>query len=153
MEQGGKKATRTGKRLEAFIENLLIDCNYTYIKKKDFKKTTFLDQIIYTKQLEVCESIYGSAMKSDFVLYHPEKWPQCLIIESKWQQIGGSVDEKFPYLVANINERYPSPAMIVIDGGGFKKGAVDWLANQRGENLLEVLTMQQFQKWVNEGNI
>lgn len=152
MEQGGKKAARTGKRLESFIENLLIE-DYTYIKKEEFKTATFLDQPIYTRQLRICKSIYDSDLKGDFVIHHPEKWPKCLVVEAKWQQIGGSVDEKFPYLVMNIKERYPYPAIVVIDGGGFKKGAVDWLVNQKGENILEVFTMPQFQKWVNEGNI
>jgi SepF-like predicted cell division protein (DUF552 family) len=49
-------------------------------------------------------------------------------IECKWQQTAGSVDEKLPYLYLNTIEAMPEDQiMIIIDGAGWKKGAVDWL--------------------------
>ncbi len=92
-------------------------------------------------------------MFCDFIVYHPEKWPMGLWIEAKWQQSGGSVDEKYPYLVANL-KKYPAyHSIIVLDGGGYKAGAEAWLRTQTDGILLHVFNMVQFQIWTNKGNL
>jgi DNA adenine methylase len=82
-------------------------------------------------------------------VYHPSKHADCLVIEAKWQQANGSVDEKFPYLVMNIREQYPYAAIVVLDGGGFKEGAKDWLRRQVDDKLVHVFNMMEFQRWTN----
>ncbi len=153
MEQGGRIANRTGGRLEVFIENLLIENNYAHIDKKKFKPTVYLEQPIYTRQYYIGQSIYESNLFCDFIIYHPQKHPDCLIIESKWQQTGGSVDEKFPYVIMNINHKYPHETILLLDGGGYKKGAEKWLKSQVGGRLKHVFNMAQFQKWGNMGGL
>ena len=95
-KQGGTVANNTGQNLEAFIENALIRHGYQFVDKAKFKPSIYLEQPIYSKQVFICKSIYDTNVYCDFILYHPEKYPDCLIIESKWQQTGGSVDEKYP---------------------------------------------------------
>jgi hypothetical protein len=68
----------------------------------------------------------------------PDRHHDNLIIESKWQQSRGSVDEKFPFLVANIPERYPHATIIILDGGGYIKQAELWLRAQIDGTLLLV---------------
>jgi hypothetical protein len=153
MEQGGKTANKTGKRLEEFITHNLDEMGYTSVDPKNWKTAIYLDQPIYTRQLYLCKSIYGTNVKGDFVIFHPQKYPNCLVIESKWQQSGGSVDEKYPFLVINIKEKFPFDAIIIIDGGGQKKGAIEWVKNQIGGRLLNVFSMTDFHKWVNKGNL
>ncbi len=69
-------------------------------------------------------------------------------MESKWQEIGGSVDEKFPYLVDNIYQLYPCPTIIVYGGKGAKRGAIDWLRRQAdGTHLVAVLSLEEFLTW------
>ncbi len=153
VEQAGTTANRTGKALEEFITHLLKEKSYTHIDRNKWKTARYLDQPIYTRQLYLCKSIYGTAVYGDFVIFHPEKHPDCLVIESKWQQVAGSVDEKLPFLVKNIKEKFSIKAVIVIDGGGQKKGAIEWVKNQIGGNLLDVFSMSDFQKWVNKGNL
>jgi hypothetical protein len=64
------------------------------------------------------------------------------------------VDEKYPYLVLNIQMQYQSPTILVLDGGGYKKGAERWVRSQAGHgNLLHVLNMNEFATWVNKGNL
>ncbi|WP_238528438.1 PD-(D/E)XK nuclease superfamily protein [Rickettsia honei] len=92
---------------------------------------------------------------SDFILYHPERYPNCLVIESKWQQSGGSVDEKYTYLVLNIKKQgiYDT---IIIDGDGYKKEALKCFKDQVGSigsNLIEVFSMSEFKFWVNKKKI
>lgn len=148
MKQG-TRANLTGRNLETFIENTLKSKGYDFVKREDFKSYCYLQQPIYSKQFDVGESIYGIKINCDFVLYHPTRHPGCLIIETKWQQSKGSVDEKFPYLVLNIKEQYPYGTIIVLDGDGYKPGAKKWLREQVGGNLRHVFTMMEFQIWSN----
>ncbi len=92
-------------------------------------------------------------MYCDFVIYHPEKHHKCLVIESKWQQTGGSVDEKYPYAILNIQMRYPYKTILLLDGDGYKKGAEKWIKRQVGNNLVQVFNMSGFQTWANKGGI
>ena len=77
----------------------------------------------------------------------------CLVIESKWQQSTGSVDEKFPYLVLNIKSRTPFKTVVVLDGGGYKPNAAKWLRAQTDDKLIHVFDMAEFHKWVNKNGI
>ena len=153
QSQGGQ-ANLTGKNLESFIEFWLKQSGYerTRSKKKfaagllDFTRPTYATQVI------IGDTVYGSPLKCDFLLTHSQRWPEKLVIEAKWQQKTGSVDEKFPYLVANIRKS-PFKTIIVLDGGGYKEGAEEWLRNQVDDKLLHVFSMVEFQTWVNAGNL
>ena len=145
----GTRANYTGNELEGIIEYTLKRKGYAFIPRKDFKVAELLDQPVFTRQFPLGKGIYGNNLNCDFILFHPQKHPSCLIIESKWQEKAGSVDEKFPFLVQNVREKYPYATIIVLDGGGYKKGAEEWLRKQTGPKLLRVFNMMEFQKWAN----
>lgn len=146
-------ANYTGTQLEKFIHDRLIEKRYQFVTRDKFKAATYLEQPIYTRQYHLGNSIYETPMYGDFVIYHPDKWKDCLIIESKWQEVGGSVDEKFPYFILNIQQRHPHKTIVLLDGGGYKKKAEDWMRKQVGNNLIAVFNMGEFQKWANRGHI
>jgi hypothetical protein len=75
-----------------------------------------------------------------------------LIIECKWQESSGSVDEKYPFIKENI-EKTGVPTIVLIDGDGYKKQAFDWLKKQASPNrsLRGVYTITEFQKLINQG--
>lgn len=151
---GGTKANDTGTVLERFILSHLEGHGYTFIPRTRFTPARILGQPIYTQHFHVGASIYGTPQYCDFIAYHPERWPDNLIIESKWQQSGGSVDEKYPYLVLNIQMQYRCPTILVLDGGGYKAGAETWIRSQAGHgNFRSVFNMPQFATWVNNGNL
>ena len=145
----GQRANYTGNSLEEFIFSTLIRKGYQSVEYRQFDAQRFLDQPIFTTHYPIARSIYDTQLYCDFVLFHPTKHPDNLIIESKWQQSRGSVDEKFPFLIANIKEKYPHATVIVLDGGGYKKEADLWLRAQIDGKLLHVFNMQEFQKWSN----
>jgi|ERR1051326_837611 DNA adenine methylase len=150
----GSRAVKTGNALERVVLHALNDNNYTFIPPKKFLAACCLPQPLYTKQIYATEGIYGYMLRHDFMLYHPEKWPNKLIIECKWQQGRGSVDEKYPYNVLNIQEKYLCPAIILLDGAGFRSGAGAWLRAQVDrKKLLHVFSMMEFQTWVNNDNL
>jgi hypothetical protein len=105
----------------------------------------------YAKQVYIGSGIYGTAIYVDFYVFNSVAIPDGLIVECKWQQVGGSVDEKLPYLNLNIQTCYPSPAVVLIDGEGMKKGAINWLTRQvdYNSNLLAVHNLTRFIIWAN----
>ncbi|MBI4009572.1 MAG: hypothetical protein HY361_00045 [Candidatus Aenigmarchaeota archaeon] len=148
MKQG-TYANYTGDKLQKFIFNNLVEKGYTLIDRKKFDSSKYLEQPIFATEYTVGKSIYETKIDCDFIIFHPKKFPNCLIIESKWQESTGSVDEKFPYLVYNIKKCYPCATIVVLDGGGYKKEAEQWLRKQVGGKLVKVLNMREFQKWSN----
>lgn len=153
VEQGGKTANKHGGNLEKFIEDALRRAGYSYIESSKFIPAMYLKQPIFTHKLRHGQNIYELQSEYDFAVYHPEKHPEGLIIEVKWQQSGGTVDEKFPYLVINIQTKYPYKTILILDGGGYRKGAEKWVRSQIGNNLLHVFSMVEFQTWVNKGGL
>ena len=144
-------ANYTGDILEQFICDRLKERKYTFVERSQFKAALYLEQPIYTKQFLIGKSMYGTDQYADFVLFHPQRHVKCLVIESKWQQAGGSVDEKFPYLAGNI-KKYPFPTILLLDGGGYRKEAEVWIRAQVGGNFLHVFNMKEFTIWANKGN-
>lgn len=152
--QGGTRANYTGTVLERFILSRFAERGYTFIMRDRFTPARLLGQPIFTRHFHVGQSIYGTPQYCDFIVYHPERWPDNLIIESKWQQTGGSVDEKYPYLILNINMQYKCPTILLLDGGGYKPGAERWIRSQMGNgNLLHVFNMREFAAWVNKDHL
>ncbi len=150
-ESQGGKANLTGKSFERFIEAQLLECGYQFVDKKDFVDS-MRGQPIYSREVNIGRTIYDTALKCDFLVYHPQKWPRGLVIEAKWQQVGGSVDEKYPYLVLNIKQS-PHKTILLLDGGGYRAGAEKWVRLQIDEELLHVFNSEQFLTWISQGNL
>ena len=148
------QANYTGTVLEQFISGRLSERGHRFVPRNRFSAGRILGQPIYTRKFHVGQSIYGTEQYCDFICYHPERWPDDLIIESKWQQGGGSVDEKYPYLVLNIQYRYRCPTVLVLDGGGYKRGAERWIRDQVGHgNFRHIFNMAEFAAWANNDNL
>lgn len=75
------------------------------------------------------ETIYGTVGRSEFGLFLPER---DIRIECKWQAVSGSVDEKFPYVLANMLQCAELEIIIICDGNGAKRQAVQWLTKEAG---------------------
>lgn len=132
-EKQGAFAVATGAGAENTIRCILSEGGY-----------------VVRRHYPLCQSIYGHPLKTDFYLPYIQTLPNGLAIECKWQDCGGSVDEKYPYLVLNIKEKFPCPAIVVIDGGGYKQGAFEWLKEQvDNDHLIAVFNLAEFLTWVN----
>jgi len=102
----------------------------------------------FAQQVRIGPNIYGHASRVDFVIDNLAAFPDGLIVESKWQDRFGTVDEKFPYLLENIQQCYPLPTIIVVAGGGAKPGAVGWLRSHcDGLKLVAVYSLEGFISW------
>ena len=157
MSQGGR-AAKSGSVLESTVEGTLRACGYVQIsqlipqkRRRDWLLHSNAPPKRYARQVYIGTGIYHTDIYVDFYLVGAERLPNGLIIECKWQQSSGSVDEKLPYLNLNIQHCYPAPAVVLIDGRGMKAGAIDWLTEQvaLNSNLLAVHNLTSFMIWAN----
>lgn len=149
MRQQGANANYTGNVLEQIVITRLRSSGYTEIKNENYLKM----EKYYIPQYKICNGIYGTPLKTDVLIFNEIKYPNKLAIEMKWQQTSGSVDEKYPYVVENIKTMFPCPVIIVIDGGGYKPGALNWLKMQVDDKLIGVFDMTAFVTWANKGGL
>ena len=102
----------------------------------------------FQRQVVVGKNIYEYNLRVDFVVRNLQQFPAGLIVESKWQDVLGSIDEKFPYLKDNIYLQYPLPTIVVVHGGGCRANAVNWLRAQcDGQHFIGVYGLEQFISW------
>ncbi len=67
----GKKAKKTGNELGSFVEGILERKGYRFIPTNRFNAATCLEQPIYTKELYLCQNIYNTPLKCDFIISNP----------------------------------------------------------------------------------
>lgn len=155
----GKKTNITGTQLEKTVQTVLYGkgfeiCTYRQweARSSQFGQEVLLKNAPFT-------SIYGHRARTEFLLIS-NKYNLRMRIECKWQQFGGSVDEKLPYLYLNMIEAMPErEVMVIIDGDGFKPGAKQWLRDavarglyttpQHHDKRLYVYSLTEFLTWAN----
>lgn len=159
MKQGGAVANSNGRVLENIVESSLNTKGFTSINYKDWHKdpTTFGEEVLIKNVPYL--NVYNHASKTEFVI-RSKKHSLDTRIECKWQQASGSVDEKYPFLFINCAERMNEPQIIILlDGGGAKPGAINWLRCacesfnlQQKEGLkrrIDLMNSTEFLQWVN----
>lgn len=133
--------TRTGGVLEAMVLPALKRGGYAY-----------QTQVVVGKRLG------GSKHKVDAIA---EKDGERIIVSMKWQQVGGTAEQKVPFEVMCLAEEVKSKtftkAYLVLGGGGwtlrdfYTSGALkDHLTNAA---LVTVLTLESFVALANKGKL
>jgi len=146
MSQGGK-ANKTGLQLEWFVESALNKIGYIEVGAEGLEEK---QPLTYARNVPYV-NLYGGNSRTEFVLC--DESGGMIRIEAKWQQTAGSVDEKFPYMYLSLLETDEPHIIIVIDGGGQRQSALDWLAEQAKNETrkkVDIMDMSDFLKWVNE---
>ena len=153
--QGGTTANKNGSDLEAQVHTCITRAGYPELNEDQKRMLVNSDGVLitegsrwFTRQVRLGKNIYEGAMKIDFYLYDRDKWPDGLYIEVKWQATSGSVDEKYVFTALSLMS-LPGDKIMILDGGGYRRGAVKWLRKQaaRSSNRLTVFTLMEFFKW------
>ena len=155
----GNLANASGNTLEQAVKSVFQSKRFTIINYSTWVKA----QAQYGEELLLLNvpytSIYGHQGRTEFLAISA-RYNFKIRIECKWQQSAGSVDEKLPYLYLNAIEAMPEDhIVVVIDGDGFKLGAISWLrravqerfyTNRDNNNkVIEVLNLREFVTWAN----
>lgn len=128
----GQQAVRSGRAAEALIYCILSQRGYQV-----------------DRQAFVGQSIKGGEIRADFLVRGVTQFPDGLIIESKWQEVPGTADEKLFGLALDIEKNYPCPTIVIVAGGGAREHIVNWLRNQvNGGTLYAVLDIEEFLTWM-----
>tara|TARA_Y100000741_G_scaffold360276_1_gene342265 strand:+ start:998 stop:1453 length:456 start_codon:yes stop_codon:yes gene_type:complete len=148
------KASITGNILEKQVQNLFLEKGFEIVMYSKWSK----DRSKYGNELLLkhvpYESIYKHKGYTEFLLLS-KKYNKQIRIECKWQQSPGSVDEKLPYLFLNAIEKMnEEEIMIIIDGKGWKKGAIPWLKeaviSSNQSERINILSLTEFLTWGNK---
>ena len=151
--------TSSGNLLEQTVKTVCSRKGFVIVKHRDWRRhpEDYGSELLLTDV--PYNTIYNHSGKTEFLLkslrYNLE-----IRIECKWQQVSGSVDEKLPYLYLNSIEVMPEKhILIVIDGAGWKSGAIPWLKNaaaskkyitpENEDKKIEVLSLTEFMTWAN----
>ncbi len=159
MKQGGSYANSSGGTLEGLVEFALAKKGFTVVRYKEWNSSPnkFGEEILL-KNVPY-EGLYKHASATEFVLMS-KNYNLNTRIECKWQQVSGSVDEKLPYLFLNCSEKMLEPHVIILlDGGGAKAGAIEWLRESclnfnlkelgTTKRRIDLMNMTEFVQWVN----
>jgi len=154
-----KRTTASGNLLEQTVKTVCKQKGFTILKYSDWKQNPekYSAELLLTNV--PYETIYKHAGKTEFLL-KSARYGLEIRIECKWQQVAGSVDEKLPYLYLNSLEAMPEKhIVVVIDGKGWKKGAIPWLKEAAAkrkyttpataDKKIEVLSLAEFMTWAN----
>lgn len=126
--QGGQ-ANKTGNVLEQVVVSALSVHGFEMVAFREYEhhserygKELLLRNVPYT-------TLYGGRGYTEFLVLS-DRYQIRTRIECKWQQGAGSVDEKLPYTYLSCAESMDeNDIIILIDGKGFRDGAIDWLRN------------------------
>lgn len=155
----GCRANQTGFVLETTVAGTLQGHGYLEIcpqlpkkRKRDWLLVSTAIPKRYAKQVYIGSSIYGTEINVDFYIVDSGVFSQGLIVECKWQEDKGSVDEKYPYLNLNIKNCYRVPTIVIVGGDGMRQGSIDWFKKQISDNpnLLGVYKLEAFITWANK---
>lgn len=153
----GRLANSAGSTLESTVIGTLTSKGFQVVSYRDYLRRPdaygselLLRNVPFT-------TIYGHQGNTEFLI-KSEKYKLEIRVECKWQQSSGSVDEKYPYTYLNCIEAMPErDIIIIVDGGGAKQGAVDWLRNAAAgkkfadgrDKQIQVMSLSEFLVWSN----
>jgi len=147
----GSQATRTGRVLEEHVKSIFSSYGFTVIPYADYLNLPKPIEGNYLVLNAPYTSIYNHQGKTEFLAVSSER-DLTIRIECKWQQVSGSVDEKFPYLFENCLIMPEDTIFILLDGEGYKPEARQWLANEAKnckKKDIRVFNMTGFTTWAN----
>jgi hypothetical protein len=154
----GNQANQTGNVLEQTVASTFAVKGFEVLMYRAWIK----DPSKYSSELLLknvpYDTIYGHKGNTEFLLKSGSR-DLDVRIECKWQQVAGSVDEKFPYLYLNCIETMSEDEIIlIVDGGGYKDGALAWLKKAIQEKKYQpdqakqvrVFSLVEFLTWANQ---
>ncbi len=125
VNEQGLNAMRHGKILPGALEEIFGLLKIPVMSEAEYRLAQVQPPVVAVKGVRFT-NIYGYYGTTDFVLRDSVRGIE-IRFWCKWQETAGTVDEKLPYLVANL-KRFPEKEVIFLAGGdGWRYGALDWL--------------------------
>jgi len=160
MATQGGHANKTGNVLERTVVGTITAHGFDAVMHSKYSKhpenygsELLLKHVPYT-------TLYKGRGYTEFLLLS-EKYNLRTRIECKWQTQAGSVDEKLPHTYLSCIEGADEDEVIIlIDGPGFRDGALNWLREAAQERRyipedkprknITVMSVTEFMVWTNK---
>ena len=151
VSKGHRKASNMGKAFEKDVVGMLNDVGFIEVTKQDVDNTHPMKW--YCRQYKKFVGIYGKLLTIDLLIFDQEHFPNKLSVELKYQSVGGSVDEKFPFVIQNMRKLFRDhglKGLLLLNGGGYNTNAVKWSKGQQDENLFVVEGRSDIYNWIED---
>lgn len=156
----GAQANKNGRVFEKMMIPIFKDAGFLVFTESEMKKPRCIIEAFRSKKYVIknasYKTIYEECGRTEFVIVCKDRR---IRVEAKYQSAQGSVDEKYPYMLLNGIYQYPEKEIIfVVDGGGYKAGAREWLKKHIEDNWLDykskgknikLMTIVEFANWFN----
>ena len=152
----GAQANLNGKVFENMMIPLFQANGFKVFSQTELKKIKTSNISRYVIRNAPYTTIYEEVGRTEFLIVDEDRR---IRVEAKYQASQGSVDEKYPYMLLNGIYAYPEKEIIfVIDGGGYKPGALKWLKKSIEGNWLDfkqngkdikLMNIAEFINWFN----
>ena len=128
FNEQGLNAMRHGKILPGALEEIFGLLKIPVMAEAEYRAALVQPPVVAVKGVRFT-TIYGCYGTTDFVLRDSVRGIE-IRFWCKWQETVGTVDEKLPYLLANL-KRFPEKEVVFLVGGdGWRPGALDWLIDK-----------------------
>jgi len=151
VSKGHRKAGKTGSGWEKSVANMLNDVGFVEIDKKNIDDSVLTKW--YCRQYNKFHSVYGKIAAIDLLIFDLDHFPEKLAVELKYQASGGSVDEKFPFVILNLRrwfKRHGIKGALFLNGGKYCSEALSWVLSQQDENLFVVESYSDVYNWIED---
>ena len=129
--QQGAKANYTGKQFENLIAQQLDNLDIRYVEQHPFT------------------SIYTHTAKMDFYIADRD-----LAIEAKFQGVGGTVDQKIPYVMHDLESHPAERGLLILGGAHFKKrtSIYDWAKQfaAKSDKQIDVIFLEELEDYLEQ---
>lgn len=137
-------------RLETRVQHLFEDRSIETIRATDWSEARLYEEPALTAVVldAPYASIYGHRARIEFLMLDDG---QRILIETKRQYSSGSTDEKLPYVFENarMNIAQGFDFILVMEGDGWKPGAVEWIRGRAAETPdFSVMDFRTFTAWL-----
>jgi hypothetical protein len=138
----GDRAKRDAERW-ALSGRDIADWCHTYAKARN------IEHVLMTRA-KVVSNIYRVQWRIDLLFWSHGLWPRGLAVEVKGQSEGGSVDEKFPFVVASL-KALKRPSGLLIHGDGARQSAIQWVSDNEDANFVTWRSIGALRDYVETG--
>jgi hypothetical protein len=153
-DKQGHNANKSGKWLETQVEDAINNIGIPSINFRTLgtmfgRKITKMETPGFLLKNVPYTNMYGGESRGEFVLQLNNKG--AIRIECRAQNVAGSVDEKLPYLIGNCFSFKEKDVILVIEGDGMRKTALNFVKNAAkaiAHKNVSVLTLNQFRHWI-----
>ena len=174
-ESQGKLANKHGEKAQAAAAALLLDHGFEDIGplKHEPSRVNILEAfenrrletlgqpaLVFASAVPICHNIFGDLFTAHFLL-RADTWPEAMVLMCRTQESGGTALERFEHLYANLHERLPCRALVMLSLTPSEtlrpdmiravyRRADEWIERSHGRIARVFRGLDSFRRWLSD---